>query len=82
MSDTIRRLNQMWPVMRFSICHWTLHLVTHAVKASNVVHVQRCHRDKKRRDGPKALCGKWDKGDSLLYDDRSIGRFDGYSPQI
>ena len=82
MSDTIRRLDRTWSPVRFSIYRWTFHLSNFEAEASNVVRGQQYHLDMSYRDGQAARCDKWDKGDSLLYDDRSIRRFVGYFPQI
>jgi len=82
MSDMIRRLDRKWPVVRFSIYRWTSRQSKFEAEASSVEHGQRYHRDMWYRDGQAARCDKWDKGDSLLYDDRSIRRFVGYFPQI
>lgn len=81
MSDMTRKLDRMWSTVRFSIYHRTLHPLNLEVEASNVVRVQRYHRDKWCKDCAMALCGRWDKEDSLLYDGRSIRQFDGYFPQ-
>jgi hypothetical protein len=82
MSDKIRRLDRTWSVVRFSIYYWTCRPSKFEEEASNVGRVQRYRPDRWSRDYPTAQCDRWDRGDSLLYDDRSIRRFDGYFLRI
>jgi hypothetical protein len=81
MSGMIRRLDRMWPVVHFSIYYWTCHPSMFGEEASNVVRVQQYRPDSWRRGYQVARCDRWDKGGSLLYDDRSIHRFDGCFPR-
>lgn len=46
-------------------------------EGASVVHEWRCHLDSWCRDCLVGSYDKWDKGDSLRYDDKSIRRFDG-----
>ena len=72
----------MWVAVYFSIYHWTFRQSSLEAEASNAVREQQNHPGMWYRDGQAARYDKLDKGDLLLYGDRSIRRSVGYFPQI